>query len=84
MKGTGEVKATSKGEDAWVTQSVGCLPLAQVLILESGDGVPHRAPCSVGSWLLPLPLSLLALFQIIKILEEKKPHARDWDKWVRH
>ena len=32
------------------------LPLAQVVIPGSRDGVPHWAPCSEGSLLLPLPL----------------------------
>jgi len=41
---------------AWVAQLVKRLPSAQVMILESLDRVPHRAPCSAGS--LPLPLTL--------------------------
>ena len=45
----------------WVTQSVKRLPLAQVLIPGSWDGVLSRAPCSAGNWLLPLLLSLLLL-----------------------
>ena len=40
---------------AWEAQLVKCLPLAPVMILESWDPVPHPAPCSVGSLLLPLP-----------------------------
>ena len=39
---------------------VECLPLAQVVISESWDPVPHLAP--VGSLLLPLPMSLLSLY----------------------
>jgi len=34
---------------------VGRLPSAQVMIPESWDRAPRRAPCSVGSLLLPLP-----------------------------
>ena len=49
-------------------QSVKGLPGAQVIILESQNRVPHGAPCSVGSLLLPLTLSLLmlslSLFQV--------------------
>ncbi|XP_054365653.1 protein YIPF4 isoform X1 [Mirounga angustirostris] len=40
----------------WVAQLVKRLPLAQVMILESLDRVPHRAPCSAGGLLLPLTL----------------------------
>ena len=39
-----------------VTQSVGCLPSAQVRIPGSWDQALHRAPCSERSLLLPLPL----------------------------
>ena len=46
--------------DAWVAQLVKQLPLAQVMIPASWDRVPHRAPCSAGSLLLPLPGSLSA------------------------
>ena len=35
---------------------VECLPLAQVMIPGSCDRAPPRAPWSVGSLLLPLPL----------------------------
>ena len=35
---------------------VKCLPLTQVMILGSWDGVPHQLPA--GSLLLPLPMSL--------------------------
>ena len=34
--------------DAWVAQLVGRLPSAQVMILESGDRVPHQTPSSMG------------------------------------
>ena len=44
---------------AWVAQSIKRLPLAQVMIPRSWDRTPHQAPCSVGSLLLPLHLSLL-------------------------
>ena len=37
------------------------LPSAQVMIPGSWDRAPHRAPCSAGSLLLPLPLPLLVL-----------------------
>jgi len=47
---------------AWVAQLVKRLPSAQVVILESQDRVPCRAPRSVGSLLLPLTLSPLMLF----------------------
>jgi len=39
-----------------VAQLVKRLPSAQVMILESLDRVPHRAPCSARSLLLPLTL----------------------------
>jgi len=41
-----------------VAQSVKRLPSAQVMIPGSRDRVPHRAPRSEGSPLLPLPLPL--------------------------
>ena len=44
-----------KSWDAWVAQSIKHLPLAQVMTPGSWDRVPHWAPCSVGSLLLPLP-----------------------------
>ena len=43
----------------WVAQSVGGLPLAQVMISWSWDRALHWAPCKV---LLPLPLHLLVLY----------------------
>jgi len=46
------------GWGAWVAQLVGRLPSAQVMIPGSWDQAPHRAPCSAGSLLLPLPLLL--------------------------
>ena len=45
----------------WVAQSVKHLPLTQVMISGSWDGVPCPAPHSVGSLLVPLPLPLLLL-----------------------
>ena len=47
-----------------MAQSVKRLPSAQVMISGSWDGAAHWAPCSVGSLLLPLPLSLLVLFSL--------------------
>jgi len=41
---------------AWVAQLVERLPSAQVMVLESLDRVPHRAPCSAGSLLCSLTL----------------------------
>ena len=41
--------------NAWVAQSVKRLPSGQVMIPGSWDQVLHRAPCLVGSLLLPLP-----------------------------
>lgn len=43
-----------------MAQLVKCLLSAQVMILQFWDGAPSRALCSVGSWLLPLSLLLLA------------------------
>ena len=45
-------------EGAWVAQSVKHLPLAQVMTPGSWDQVPHQAPRSAGSLLVPLFLSL--------------------------
>ena len=53
--------------DSWVAQLVGHLPLAQLMVLESWDGAPHQAPCSMGNLLLPLffpPAHALSLSQI--------------------
>ena len=47
--------------DARVAQLIKHLPSAQVITLWSWDQVPHQAPHSVGSLLLPLSLSLLVL-----------------------
>ena len=62
----------------WVAQSVKCLPLAQVLILESQDWAPSWSPCSVESLLLPLPPLLthahslaLSLKYVNKILKKQ-------------
>ena len=41
-----------------LAQSVEGLPSAQVMISGSWDEAPHWAPCSAGSLLPPLPLSL--------------------------
>ena len=58
---------------AWVANLVKCLPLAQVMIPGSCIRVPHHAPCSAESPLLPIPFSpaydhtlmLITLSQII-------------------
>ena len=42
----------------WVAQSVKRLPTTQIMIPGSWDRALHWAPCSAGSLLLPLPLSL--------------------------
>ena len=57
-------KALSRG--AWVAQSVGHLPSAQVMIPESQVGAPHWAPCLAGSLLLSLLHTPLMLCQINK------------------
>jgi len=44
--------------DAWVAQMVKRLPSVQVMIPGSWVPAPRRAPCSVGSLLVPLPLLL--------------------------
>ena len=50
-------------QGAWVAQLVKCLPLAQVAIPGSWDGVLPQAPCSVGILLLPLlPASALSRY----------------------
>ena len=41
--------------------SVKCLPSTQVMIPGSWDGVPHQAPCSARSLLLPVPHPYLPL-----------------------
>ena len=57
-----------------MAQSVECLSLAQVMILESQYLAPRRGPCSMGSLLLLLPLHLpplvLFLSQINKYINE--------------
>lgn len=51
---------------AWVVQLVKHLPSAQVMIPESWDQVPHRAPYSVaGGLLLLLPLPLVCAVSLI-------------------
>jgi len=70
----------SDPQGTWVAQSVKHLPSAQVMISGSQDRVPHQAPSSVGSLLLPLPLPLcllvlslsLPLSQINKIFKKLK------------
>jgi len=51
---------------AWVAQSVKCLPSAQVTIPRSYDRTQNRAPCLVGSLLLPLLLPLPVLSDSVK------------------
>ncbi|XP_077919499.1 nuclear envelope phosphatase-regulatory subunit 1 isoform X1 [Halichoerus grypus] len=41
-----------------------------VMILESPDPAPHRAPCSAGSLLLPRPFTLLVLALSNKIFKK--------------
>ena len=52
----------------WVAQSVEHLPLAQVVILESWDGVLLPAPCLAGSRLLSLYPSALFMLSLMLIL----------------
>ena len=47
------------------------LPLAQVMILGSWDQVPHWAPCSVESLLLPLPFLAAHDLSIILFFSNK-------------
>ena len=49
-----QIKTTVRG--AWVAQWVKPLPSARVMISGSWDRAPHRALCSAGNLLLPLPL----------------------------
>ena len=46
-------------EGTWVAQSVGCLPVAQVVILGLWDRAPHQALCFSLSFPLVLSLALL-------------------------
>ena len=48
-------------QGAWVAQLVERLLWAQVMIPDFQDRVPHRAPSSLGSLLLPLTFSSLML-----------------------
>ena len=48
----GHMKVGVPGWARWVKH----LPWAQLMISGSWDGAQHRAPCSAGSLLLPLPL----------------------------
>ena len=61
------------------------LPLAQVMIPESWDRVPHWVPCSAGSLVLLILLSLptpftcalsLPFSQIINLRERERERAR--------
>ena len=51
------LKSTIKAQGSLGGTAVWCLPLAQDVILETRDRIPHLAP---GAWslLLPLPMSL--------------------------
>ena len=59
-------KKTKVWWGSWVAQLVKQLPSAQFMILESRDPAPHEAPCSVGSLLLPLPLTLFVCSLCLK------------------
>uniref|UniRef100_G1M825 Gasdermin C n=1 Tax=Ailuropoda melanoleuca TaxID=9646 RepID=G1M825_AILME len=72
--------------DAWVDRPSKCLPLAQVMISGSWHPAPHRAPCSVGSLLLLLPLPLTRfyfehlheeIFQEVEALAQLSKDAQD-------
>ena len=56
----------------WVAQLVECLPLAQVVILGSWDGVPCQVLCSVRSLLLLLPLLVFSVSHQINKISSKK------------
>lgn len=64
-------KSTSRLRDAWVAQSVKCLPLAQVMILGSWDRAPHCACTQLGSLVLP-PLTLVLSFVLCLFLSNKQ------------
>ena len=57
---------------AWVAQWVEPLPSAQVMIPGSWDRAPHRALCSVGSLLPPLPLCLSLCLLVISLCQINK------------
>ena len=57
---------------AWVAQMVKLLPLAQVMIPESRDRVPHRAPSCMESLLLPLTFSSLMLSLTVSLSQINK------------
>jgi len=48
------------------------LPSAQVMVPGSWDRAPHRAPCSAGSLLLPLPLLLPLLMLSLSLSQINK------------
>ena len=62
-----------------MAQPVEHLPSALVVIPGSWGQVPHWAPCSAGSLLLPLPL-MLSLFQINKIKYLRKTKQNNPEK----
>ena len=56
---------------AWVAQLVKHLPSTQVMVSGSWDQVPHQAPFSAGSLLLPFYLCSLVLSLSNKIFKIK-------------
>ena len=58
-------------KDAWVAQLVKCLPSAQVMFSGSWDPALHQTPCSVGSLLPPLSLSLPFLMLALSLSQIK-------------
>jgi len=56
-------KKSLRKRGTWVAQSVKYLLSVQVTIPGSWDQALHQAPCSAGSLLLPLPLSLSVSYE---------------------
>ena len=59
-------------QSAWVAQLFKHLSFTQVMILGSWDGVLHRAPFSVGTLLLPHPLSLTLVSLMFSLPQKNK------------